>query len=175
MVRRILVYFILLLTTLLSLIFAVSTIRSFDSPKSVGLSLFRREVFLLSNQRHFRIEYQHILDLRESPNFSFYIGSADVFYNSRPDAFPDRIPGEREYFRWHGFSLVTGVRWQTYHVVFYSYGIYLIILFMLPIAICIVRKKWVRKRVVSGHCAKCGYDLSASPERCPECGTMVKK
>jgi hypothetical protein len=68
-------------------------------------------------------------------------------------------------------SLVSN-RWSDYYVQFSSA---IPKLAFMPLLWVVVRatKSWIARRTIGhGCCPFCGYDLRATPDRCPECGTI---
>ena len=53
----------------------------------------------------------------------------------------------------------------------YGSAVSLTTLTLLPSAWLILSSRG-RKRLEDGLCTICGYDLRATPDRCPECGTV---
>jgi hypothetical protein len=53
------------------------------------------------------------------------------------------------------------------------YWIPVLILAVLPIAR--LYKRILGRTIAEEHCTRCGYDLRATPDRCPECGTIPPK
>jgi hypothetical protein len=51
-------------------------------------------------------------------------------------------------------------------------GWMLILSVAIPLAVAL-RVAYRRRQPAAGHCRHCGYDLRATPERCPECGQVA--
>ena len=83
-----------------------------------------------------------------------------------PAAIKERIKNRRDEF-WPALALVP------WHRATIPYYYPLILTSLLPLLWILGKLKRARRRV-HGRCAQCGYDLRATPSRCPECGTIPK-
>jgi hypothetical protein len=109
--------------------------------------------------------------LEKQPRLKFEshpIQATDVEAANAPDE-----PGSFRWLRRLGFSdyvfQVPGYRMRTVGVPFWLF----VLLPSLALAPAL-RRGWVRqRRKRRGHCLNCGYDLRASAQRCPECGTAL--
>jgi hypothetical protein len=80
---------------------------------------------------------------------------------------------------WHslGFSYSHGFVTPTFHRITLPHWSAPAVLALLPVVSLVVlrREREQGRRRKLGLCLRCGYDLRATPERCPECGTAVEK
>jgi hypothetical protein len=117
------------------------------------------------------------LSLRASPGSFGFSGGVD--HPPTPRDWPwlagPAKPEGNGYVEGHGYG-IAGFYWC--RAVFfgpqidYTYAVpdwfLCVLFFLLPV-------RWIRKhrRRGPGCCRVCGYDLRATPERCPECGTVA--
>ncbi len=91
-------------------------------------------------------------------------------YNRQPTGGPMVYPFDRSAARWVGF----GGTWRSGHFLLIV-PVWAIVLVSGAAAILSWwRARQVRKARRMGLCPACGYDLRASPDRCPECGVLPK-
>ncbi len=96
------------------------------------------------------------------PSFGWHV----VQMAARPLRWWDRLG-------FHGLSGATGVAWAgRLSMVGVPFTALQGVTLVAPVAraVHLVRS---RRRRRAGHCRRCGYDLRASPGRCPECGSAA--
>jgi hypothetical protein len=162
--------------TVLSLLLCVATtglwVRSYRAYDEIGFAKGDRWSAMVASSRGgilcgFRGTYSEPVEQHGWWRHRYLANPFDFSWGS--------LPGFYVLFDHCGFALEGAKMNQThYHMVIVPTWFILLVMFSLPF-------QWWRqhrrdsKRKLLGLCGNCGYDLRATPDRCPECGTIPAK
>jgi hypothetical protein len=135
----------------------------------------RHGLWIVLDWGRLRVQYDRQLDtswFTPRPGLRRTVGPAGRGYRGW-----ERMPGSDTWLDWREFRVVTGERWQAHHIaVFVPCWFVSFVLAVLPAAWWLYCRRVLRQRLRVQHGLRrvCGYDLRATPQRCPECGTEVQ-
>jgi hypothetical protein len=75
---------------------------------------------------------------------------------------------DQNYSAWLKYPVGTTASWE-----FGLHDWFLVLVFALPETCCLIAIALHERQMATGLCPHCGYDLRATPVRCPECGTVA--
>ena len=162
---------------------AVVWAMSFARPRQVSWSPDARTTYFLASHNGHVVVARQSVTRAPSAEFRSDMNQFGTLRTSMTDADGDEMRFTRDYDPYAyreqllGFGkteldspfAVPGMGANVYAI---PYGA-LALVTSIPLVVSYARRLRRRRRLARGGCVACGYDLRATPGRCPECGTLA--
>lgn len=173
-----LLMFVLTAAVIVRSFFASDMIEHFTPGVTNGSVLQRWRVRLLFGRGIMLVLYQHETDREDDPaqfakDRNSYEHVRPWSYNVFPPTWPTRAPHQWLGCGYCDESIVNRAGWSAPTLRFVRVALWfpLILFALLPVGRNLLWHRR-RRRIAARICPACGYDLRATPDRCPECGAV---